>query len=367
MAQGGPGRKELRSIRLKAEATNGTKVAPRFLWRGNGESIDDEREVVNVEEQVGIFGGTDRSYIPKLGASLTLAETEATFEQIADILMMAGLGTSGGGNRAGSAQGASGSTVVFTLPIPTTLSPPTYSCTLEAGDSEVGGSIGFSEVVEYCNADEVKISFAGGKAMMVSAKLAGRQGTFTNAIGTFSNVGTLIAVEEILSGLGTFYLSPVGSGWGTGQVTAGNILGGNVTFKPKWERKYPVDAGVLHFHTAVFTGMDIDGEVTLEHQVSGTYGAAGSAGQVEKWRRELSQLLRMQWPGGAITDGTTHTTKLFQIDLPIKWSKIEALDDQNGNDIRVGKFYSKYNEDTNVAGRGTVTVVRVGTSEISGA
>ena len=40
-----PGRKELRSIRLKAETTNGTPVSPRFLWRGNGDLIDDKREV----------------------------------------------------------------------------------------------------------------------------------------------------------------------------------------------------------------------------------------------------------------------------------------------------------------------------------
>jgi hypothetical protein len=77
----GPGRKELRSLRLKAEVTPGTKVAPRFLWRGPVEGIDDQREVKHPEMQVGIFGGTDDIYVPKLLAALEFPSTEATFEQ----------------------------------------------------------------------------------------------------------------------------------------------------------------------------------------------------------------------------------------------------------------------------------------------
>jgi hypothetical protein len=111
----------------------------------------------------------------------------------------------------------------------------------------------------------------------------------------------------------------------------------------------------------------VTGELTLEYQISGTYGAAGSAGQVEKWRAQQPQLLRMGWPGGAITDGTTVLTKLFQIDLPITWDSFDKLGDIDGNDIRVGKFTSKYNQSTNAGGRGTVTIVRQGTSEFSGA
>jgi hypothetical protein len=41
--------------------------------------------------------------------------------------------------------------------------------------------------------------------------------------------------------------------------------------------------------------------------------------------------------------------------------------DIDGNDIRVAKFTSKYNQSTNAGGRGTVTIVRQGTSEFSGA
>lgn len=369
MAAGGQGRKELRSLRFKAETTPGTKSSPRHVFRGNGEMIEDQREVKLVDEQVGHFGGSDRTYIPKLLAGIKLASTPATFEQLPDLLMMAGIGTSGGGNWAGSAQGASGSTVVFTLAVPDTTTPLGYpSYTVEGGDSESGGSQGWAEVVEYVLADEVKLDFKGGDAMMMSASLTGRQGTATNTLGTFSNVGTLPVVEEILAGLGTFYLTPAGSGYGTGQVTSGNILAGNISFKTKWARKFPVDSGALYFSTAVFADIEVTGELTLESQVSGTYGVWGSTGQKEKWRNETPQLIRMQWPGATIPAGTTILTKLLQIDLPIKWTKFAALSDMDGNDVVVGQFFSKWS-DQNIAasGRGTITIARLGTSEFAGA
>lgn len=356
----GPGAKELRSLRLRAETTNGSPVVPRWMWRGPVEDLVDDREIKIAKEDVGIFGGTDRSYTPKLLATLELPETEATFEQLPSLLMMAGLGTSGGGNRTGSAQGASGSTVVFTLPIPASTMPITYSYTAEVGDNA------WCQQMAYVLADEVKLTFAGGEAMMVSANLAGRNGTPTNAEGTFNAAGTLVSVEEIIASAGSFWLSPAGNGWGTGAVTAGNILGGEITIKPVWTRKWPVDAGQIYFHTAVFTGIEVTGELTLERQISGTFGAAGSAGQIEKWRAEQTQLLTAIWRGGAIAEGTTYTNKELAIRIPIKWDKFES-DDMDGNLIATGQFSSRYNQDSPASNRGTFTIVRLGTSEFDGA
>jgi hypothetical protein len=361
-----PGRKELRQVRIRRETTIGTPISPRFLWNGNGEMIDDQREVKHVEKQIGIWGGDDETYVPKYMAELELAETEASFEQLSDIFLMHGIGTSGGGNVAGSAQGASGSSCIFTLVVPTVLVPPTNSYTIEAGNGTLGND-GWTEVMEYTVAKETKLSFSGGEAVMISSTLMGRQGTPTNAMGTFTSEGTVPTVERILASKGTFYLSPVGSGFGTQKVTAGNILAGEITFTTRWTPKFPVDAGILVFATAVFTGIDIEGELTLEAQSSGTYGAWGSAGQVEKWRRETPQLLTMVWPGSTITEGTTQLNKLLQIGLPIKWDAFEPVDDQDGNDIRVGKFTSKYNPSTPAGGRGTIVIVRQGTSEFAGA
>lgn len=361
-----PGRLELRQIRMKRETTNGVAVSPRFLWNGNGDLIDDQREVKHVEKQIGVWGGDDETYVPMYLAELELAETEASFEQLSDIFVMHGIGTAGGGNIAGSAQGASGSSCIFIMPIPTVLVPLTNSYTVEAGNGTISND-GWTEVMEYCLAKETKLSFTGGEAMMINSTLMGRQGTPTNAVGSFSLVGTTPTVERILASRGTFYLSPVGSGFGTQPVTAGNILAGELTITTRWTAKRPVDAGILTYATAVFTGIDIEGELTLEAQASGTYGAWGSAGQVEKWRRETPQLLTMNWPGGAITEGTTELNKLLRIGLPIKWDAFEKVDDLDGNDIRVGKFTSKYNQSTPAGGRGTIVIVRQGTSEFAGA
>ncbi len=363
-----PGTKEQRSLRLKAEDTPGTIVVPRFLWRGPVEGIDDLREVTPHEENIGIFGGGDDTYIPKLMAELPLAETEVTYEQIADIFQMCGFGTSGGGNRAGSAQGASGSTVIFTLPIPTSTMPLTRSYTAEVGDmNETTGANNNAEVMPYALCKELTLTGAGGAAIKMEATLFGRYGTATNTMGSYSAAGTVVQIEEVLAGNGTVYLAPVTSSFGNYVTTAGNILGFKITFTPKWEPKFPVDAGVLYFHTSVYTGCEITGELTYENQIAGTFGASGSAGMVEKFRQEQPFLMRMQWPGAAIAEGTTFTTKMLRVDLPIKIKKAEPLSDQNGNDTRVMTWDSKYNTSSAASGRGTITIARLGTSEFAGA
>lgn len=357
------GRKELRRLQIARESANGTRFAtPRALWRGVGEMPEDARTIEKVEEQVGIFGGTDRTYTPKLLGQIELAETEATFEQITVPLLLLGLGTSGGGWQ-GSAQGASGSAVVNTLIIPAAQSYPYPSVTIEAGDDAE------AEFLTYVIAEETTLTFSGGEAMKVSSTLKGRSVDRTNASGSFSAVGTLYPVETILASAGTFWLVPgtTGNSFGQGQVTAGNILAGEITLTTMWALKYPVDSGTTYFHTAVFAGMEITGELTLEHQVSGTFGAAGTFGQKAKWKAEEPQLLQATWRGGTIPVGTGFSNKELTLQLPIKWDTFNALDDMDGNDIVVGEFTSRYNEYVPAAGRGTIRVITWGTSPFFGA
>lgn len=356
------GRKTLRSIRVRREATNGALASPRFIWRGNGDYLADGREVVEVEEQVGIDGGTDRTYIPKQMGGLELAETEATYEQLAWLFQAVGLGTVASGYQ-GSAVSANGSSVIHILAFPTTTTPPTASYTIEAGDPDVE-----AEVMPYGLVTKLSLKGAGGEAVKVSATLMGRYVDRTNASGTFSNVGTLQVVETILAA-GSMWLTPqVGAFGSNANSTPGNILGFALDIERPWEPKFAVDTGTTYFHTAVPDSFKITGELTYEHQISGTFSAAGSTGQITKWRQQEPQLLRMQFPGGTISGGTTNfTQKLLQIDLPIKWSSFDPLSDQNGNSIRVGKFFSKYSEGAPHAGRGTVYIVTRGTSVFDGA
>src|SRR3972149_11293797 len=104
-AQGQPGRRELRQLRLRFESTPGSGNDIRYLWRGPVEGIDDKREINAAEEQIGHFGGGDRTYVSKLLAELPIPETEATFEQLPSLFMAAGVGTPGGGDPGGPARG----------------------------------------------------------------------------------------------------------------------------------------------------------------------------------------------------------------------------------------------------------------------
>jgi hypothetical protein len=344
------GRKELRSARLRLEATPGTAVVPRYIFRGEFEMPSDEREVVNAPELVGIFGGTDRSYIPKLMGGITLGEAELTFEQAPLLFAAAGFGSAGG-----SLQGASGSTGVFLFPIPVGTAPTTQSFTIEAGDNVE------SEVLTYALVNELTLTFAGGEAIKAESTWIARDGTRTNASGSFSAAGTLVTpAEVVLAGRGSVWMNPAISGatFGATQGTPGNILAGEIKFSEMWEAKFPVDAGRLDFSQAVYVNTVIEGNLTYEAWNTGSTGPLGTAGQKEQWRSQQAQLMRLQWPGGTIPIGTTFTSKLLRIDLPIKWKTFSALDDQNGNSIIEGEFYSKYNEDVDAAGRGTITVVR---------
>lgn len=350
------GRKELRRVALRYEgATPGVRVAPRFLWRGMAEMPDDQREVTNREELVGIFGGYADTYVPKLYGEITLSDTEATFEQIGIVFAAAGFGSVGG-----STHGASGSAVSFYYPLPSSTVWPTQSFTIEAGEP-ANGMGGEAEVGTYGVVREIKLSGAGGEAVKVETTWMVRTWERTNALGTFSAAGTAPPVETIIAGRGTAYLDQAVSGatFGASAVPAGNILGFETSFKDMWEGKWSVDSGQLYFHTAVFVGYTIEGELTFESQATGTQSILGTAGlKQQAFRDQIPYLLRQQWSGGTINLGTGFVNKLFRMDLPITATKVDPLDDQNGNSITTLQYFSKQILDVPAAGRGTILVVR---------
>lgn len=355
------GRKELRSIRLKLEATPGATASARYLWRGMAEMPEDQREVVKREELVGIFGGYDDSYISKFMGAITLGETEATFEQLPIPLSAAGLGSAGG-----SAQGLSGSTVQFYYPIPSATVWPQQTYTIEAGEPAAGLG-GEAEIGTYAICTEIKLSGAMGEAIKVETTWQTRTWERTNASGSFTNIGTAATVETILAGRGSVWLQPATAAatFADTAVAPGNILGFELNIKPKWATKFPIDSGQLYYGTVVFAGIDIDGSLMFEHQATGSFSAAGTAGQKQQWRDQQAQLLRMQWNGNTITAGTTFLNSLLRIDLPIKWTTFDALDDEDGNSTITGNYVSSANATVPAAiGRGTILVVRRGQNEM---
>src|SRR4030065_1240276 len=124
------GVKALRKILLGRETPAGSIAVATTYWRGVG-TIEDQREIVFPEEDVGILGGVDRTYIPKLLAGVNLGDAPATFEQLPHVL---GAGIKGGG--AGAADGTQGSDKIYAYAFPTPPLTPVQTHTIEGGDNQ---------------------------------------------------------------------------------------------------------------------------------------------------------------------------------------------------------------------------------------
>jgi len=122
------GVKALRKIQLGDESPAGTAVAASTIWRGLG-AIEDQREVVFAEEDVGVLPGVDRTYTPKLLAALAMEETEATFEQLPYILEAGVKSVSG-------VKDGDGSGYAYTFAFPTTAANTPLTYTIEMGDNQ---------------------------------------------------------------------------------------------------------------------------------------------------------------------------------------------------------------------------------------
>ncbi len=57
------GVKALRKIQIGKETTAGTAVAATTIWRGMG-TIEDQREIRRIDEDVGVLQRTNRSATP---------------------------------------------------------------------------------------------------------------------------------------------------------------------------------------------------------------------------------------------------------------------------------------------------------------
>src|SRR5690349_11119312 len=77
------GIKALRKIQLghNASSDSGDVIPATTIWRGMG-TIQDDRQFYFVPEDVGIMGGTDRSNVSFLGASIGLDAIDCTPEQL---------------------------------------------------------------------------------------------------------------------------------------------------------------------------------------------------------------------------------------------------------------------------------------------
>lgn len=321
------GVKALRKIQLGVENTAGTAEAATAIWRGTG-VITDDQEMVFADEDVGLLSGTDRSYVPRLGATIAFDETPATFEQLPYVL------NAGVHNTAGVAEG-SGYKYVYNLPRTSQNTPKTY--TIEGGDNQA------AEEMEYAFVEAFNLSGEGGGPVMVSADWRGRQvstSSFTAAL-------ALVPVEEILFGKGVLYIDDTTVG--TSQVSA-TLLGMDLSVATGFVPRYTAD-GALYFTALNQTMPEVTLALTFEHNAS-------AVSEKAKWRAQTRRHVRLQFNGATLnTAGSGFSTKALRIDMAGKWESFDALTDEDGNDTVTGTFRARSQEsgvDTEFC---TITVV----------
>lgn len=321
-----PGIKALRQIQLGRETTPGTLVAGTTRWRGLG-ALEDRREVTYPEEYIGIIGGGDRSYIAKTEGAMSMDETDATFEQLPHLLIASIANTTAGVTDTG------GSGRVYTYNIPTTSAPTIAAYSIRAGDDQQ------CETMAYAFVESFSLSGAAGEALTMSAEWIGR----AVANGTFTSNVPIPSVETILASKCTMYLDAVSGTYGATAVSD-TLLAVEAEFSGLIAAKYVMD-GSLDFDFHYAGAREITGKLRFEHNSS-------AVAEKANFRNQTPRLLRLKFEGSALTtSGSTYSVKTLIIDLPVKWSEFEPLDDQDGNSIVTASFVSKYNETVGNAGK----------------
>lgn len=307
----------LRKVQLGREATPGTPVAATTIWRGIG-VLDDQLEVKFPAEDVGIIGGTTRSYISKLAGAINMDSIEATFEQLPHILE-AGVKAVG----TGVADGV-GSGKIYEYPFPVTALNAIKTYTIEGGDNQQ------AERMEYSFVSGFKLTGAPGEAYMMGAEWIGRQ-VANNA---FTGSVPIPTVEEILFTKSKLYIDASGGTIGT-TLVSDTLLGAELDVKTGIVPHFTAN-GQLYFGVHAFTMPEITLKLTYLHNAS-------AVAEKTAWRSRSVRLVRLLAEGSALTTpGTAYTYKTLKLDLAGVYEDFEPLGEQDGNDVLSCTLRARY-------------------------
>lgn len=314
------GIRRLRKLQLGLETTAGTAVAATTIWRGMG-TIEDQREVVFPEEDIGYLSGVDRQYQPKLLGALTMDEVPATYEQLPYIL------AAGVENIVTGVADGSGSGKIYQYDFPTTAANTVKTYTIEGGDNQE------AEEMEYAFVESFTLTGAPTEAVMMGAEWKGRQVT----VSAFTTTATLPTVEEVLFGKSLLYLGTSGATLGTaGNLISNTLLGFELEATTGLAPVFSGD-GQLYFSFTKNIGPEVTLNITFEHNAS-------AAAEKVIWRAGTARKLQLKVTGSTLTTaGTAYSVKTLLVNLAGKWEKFDKIDEQDGNDIVTGTFRARYN------------------------
>ena len=310
------GVKALSKIQVGLETTIGAAVAATRIMRYMGR-LDDTRETVFPEEDIGILGGADRAYTPKLGGAIQLSG-EATFEDIPYIL-------AGGVQNVTSGDTTGKYSYSYVMPTTAGSIADPKTLTIEAGDNQQ------AEEMEGCFVSKFTLTGVGGGAVMMTADYIGRQVANT----TFTTPLSPPAIEEILFSKGKIYADTVGGTIGTTPLT-NTWLGFNLSVDTGYRPVYTAD-GSIYWSFVKQIAPEITGSFTFEHD---SFGVA----EKTAWRANTIRQFRMIFTGSALTDpAQTYAVKTALFDFCALIEKVDPIGDQDGNNIITANFRGRYN------------------------
>ena len=195
------GHKGLSKIQLGRETVAGTAVPATTIFRGPFVGLQDARETIPVDEQIGIAMPSSRKYSGKLMGEISFPATPLTPEQFPHFLE-AGIKEVG----TGVADGSASSGYVYEYPFGKTSINTVKPYTIETGDETQ------AEEMEYSVVSNFVVSAVRGEAVQMSADWFGRQVSdvsFTGALSApsvshvLASTGNLYIVERAIKGLWT--------------------------------------------------------------------------------------------------------------------------------------------------------------------
>lgn len=320
-----PGLRTLSKVQLGRETVPGTAVAATSLWRGIA-FPEDTREIVVVEESIGLMVPSGRQYVPKLGGQIEFEEIEATFEQLFH-LFEAGIKTVGTG-----ASDGVGSGKIYDYTFPTTTPNTIKTYTIEGGDNQQ------AEEMEYSFVSELKLSGVKGEALKMSATWLGRQITLS----TFTGALSAPTVEEILFSLGKLYIDVDSGNFGT-TVKSSSLLEMELTLTTGLVPVWTAD-GALYFTFHKQVQPELELKLTFEHD-------AVSVAEKTAWRAGTPRLIQLKFEGSTLTTGgTTYQKKTLILNVAGKWESFDALGEEDGDNIVSGTFKGAYSTSKSTMG-----------------
>jgi hypothetical protein len=325
------GIQRLQRVQFGKESTGGTAVVETARWRGGGGALDDQRKIEEIEEMMGILDGADRTAVVQLLGMIQLSDIAATAEQFQYLLAGAWSGPV-----TGSADGA-GTDKTYTTNVPTTAQPAGTFYTIVGGDNFE------TERMEYSVVTKISLKGAMGQTAKMGATWMGRQ---ISRYATGFAAVSIPACSELPVQQGKVYLDAIGGTYGTTQVSD-LLIGFQVDIEIKWVPVFTM-TGNLYYSYPSYAGHKITGTLSFLHNT----GADGNTGVKADFRNQTPKKLRLDLVGQAVqTPGTTYSNNHIIVDLPIKYTSVSPLGNDNGNDKIDLKFRSRYNVTAAEAGK----------------